>query len=112
MSYVLTLGTQVAWWGLVPVFKARLTAQERAALAFMSLKSMDRDDAVMTAEAALYAGAGQPQAPIFSFMDQANSWAAWAEPEEREAYCLAAFNRMAPARQAAFLEFVQRRACA
>ena len=75
VGYVLTLGTQDAWLGLVPVLMARLTVDERAALAFMALNSLDREDATMTAEAALSAGAGQPQAPLFGFMDQAAFWA-------------------------------------
>ncbi|RFP86345.1 hypothetical protein DZK27_14760 [Rhodobacteraceae bacterium 63075] len=112
LGYVLTLGTQDAWWGLVPVLMARLTVEERAALAFMALKALDRDDATMTAEAALDQGAGQPQAPLFSHMDQAAFWADMADPEELEAYCLASFNAMPRVRQAAFLEYVQGRQAA
>lgn len=112
LGYTLTLGDQAAWWGLVPVLMARLTVEERAALAFMALKSLDRDDATMTAEAALCAGAGQPQAPLFGFMDQAAFWADMADPEELEAYCLASFNAMPRGRQAAFLDHVQGRQAA
>lgn len=112
LGHVLTLGTQDAWWGLVPVLMARLTVEERAALAFMGLKALDRDDAMMTAEAALCAGAGQPQAPLFGFMDQAAFWADMADPEELEAYCLASFNAMPRGRQVAFLDHVQGRQAA
>jgi hypothetical protein len=112
LGYVLTLGTQDAWWGLVPVLMARLTVEERAALAFMGLKALDRDDAMMTAEAALCAGAGQPQAPLFSFMAEAAFWADMADPEELEAYCLASFNAMPRGRQVAFLDHVQGRLAA
>lgn len=111
-GYALFLGQESAFWGLVPVFTARLTPPERKALAFMTLKSIDHEEAVMTAEAALFMGAGQPQPPLFSFMDQAAFWADLAEPDELDAYCLASFNRMRATRQAAFLEFVQRRAAA
>lgn len=52
--------------------------------------------------------AGMPQAPLFNHMDQAAFWADMAEPVELDAYCLASFNRMHPARQSAFLAFVQR----
>lgn len=109
LGYVLTLGTQDAWWALVPVLMARLTVEERACLAFMAFKSLDRDTATMTAEAALDTGAGQPQAPLFGFMDQAAFWADMAESEELEAYCLASFNAMQRDRQAAFLDHVQGR---
>ncbi|WP_421907556.1 hypothetical protein [Mameliella sp.] len=53
LGYVLTLGTQDAWWGLVPVLVSRLSVEERAALAFMSLKSLDAETACKTADAAL-----------------------------------------------------------
>ncbi|GGF53508.1 hypothetical protein SAMN05216376_102165 [Mameliella alba] len=112
LRYTLTLGSQEAWLGVAPVLMARLTVEERAALAFMALKSQDRDDATMTAEAALCAGAGQPQAPFFGFMDQAAFWADMADPEELEAYCLASFNAMPRGRQAAFLDHVQGRQAA
>lgn len=107
LGYVLTLGTQDAWCGLVPVLMARLTVEERANLATMALKALDRDDAMKATEAALSAGAGQPQAPLFSFMDQAAFWADLAEREELEAYCLASFNGMSRERQAAFLDHVR-----
>lgn len=112
LGYVLTLGTQDAWWGLVPVLVSRLTVEERAALAFMSLKSLDTETACMTADTALNRGAGQPQAPLFGFMDQAAFWADMADPEELEAYCLASFNAMPRGRQAAFLDHVQGRQAA
>jgi hypothetical protein len=91
---------------------ARLTIKERVALAFMALKALDRDDATMTAEAALCAGAEQPQAPLFGFMDQAAFWADMAEPDELEAYCLASFKAMTSGKQAAFLGYVQGRQAA
>lgn len=112
MGYTLTLGDQDAWWGMVPVLMARLTVEERACLAFMALKALDRDTATMTAEAALDTGAGQPQAPLFGFMDQAAFWADMADPEELAAYCLASFNAMPSGRQAAFLDHVQGRQAA
>lgn len=109
LGYVLTLGTQDAWWGFVSILKARLTVKERVALAFMALKALDRDDAAKTAEAALSIGAGQPQSPLFDFMDQAAFWADLADFEELEAYCLASFNAMPRDRQKAFLEHVSKR---
>lgn len=107
VGYVLTLGDQNAWLGVVPVLVARLTVEERAALAFVALKALDHDDAALVAETALWRGAGLPQAPFGSFLDQAAFWAGMAEPEELEAYCLASFKSMAPTRRAAFLDHVQ-----
>lgn len=56
--------------------------------------------------------AGQPQAAFSGIMDQAAFWADLATQDERDAYMLASFNRSPETRQAAFLEFVQRRAAA
>jgi hypothetical protein len=94
------------------ILRARLSDRQRAALAFMALKSLDQDDATLTTETALSGGAGQPMAPLFNYMDQAVFWADMAEADALDAYCLASFNRMAPQRQAAFLGFIQGRAAA
>ncbi|MEG3663074.1 hypothetical protein [Celeribacter halophilus] len=112
VGYALWLDSEDEWCGLPVILRARLDERQRAALAFMALKSLDRDKAMQTAEAALHTGAGSPQAPLFGVMDQAAFWADMAEPEELEAYCLASFNAMQRPRQAAFLDFVRGRAVA
>ncbi len=104
--------TRGDWLDLVSEFLARLTVQERAALAFMALRSLDPEIACVTADTALHSGVGAPLAPLFSFMDEAAFWADMAEPEELEAYCLACFDRMATRRQAAFLDYVNGRTAA
>ena len=50
--------------------------------------------------------------PLYGYMDEAAFWAEMAEPEALEAYCLASFERMAPARQSAFLNHVMGSAAA
>lgn len=112
VGYALWLDNEDDWFGLPVILRARLDVRQRAALAFMALKSLDPDEAMQTAEAALYTGAGSPQPPLFGFMDQAAFWADMAAPEELEAYCLASFNAMQRPRQAAFLDFVRGRAVA
>ncbi len=111
LGYCLTLGTAEAWAGFSLVAAVRLDATERAALGFATLNSLDADQARMTAAAALDA-AGAPLPAFLGHMDEAQFWASLASPAELEAYCLASFRRMAPARQAAFLRFVQGRAAA
>lgn len=106
LGYTLTLGDQVAWWGMVSILMARLTVEERSCLTFMALKSLDDENGYMTAEAALDRGAGIPLPPLVNFMDEAAFWADMAAPEEREAYCLSTFQAMPPARQAAFLDYI------
>ncbi len=108
IGFVLTLGTQDAWRGLVTVFEARLTVEERAELAFMALKSLDRHDAIMTAEAALSAGAGQPQVPLFDYADQAAFWVDFAEPEELDAYAVEIFDVMETNKKRLFADYVAR----
>ena len=51
-------------------------------------------------------GAGPPIAPFLGYLDEAEFWVNLADPLELEAYCLATFKAMAPARQNAFLAFV------
>jgi hypothetical protein len=109
IGYAAWLDTSDDWHGLPVILRARLDARQRAALAFMALKSLDRVDAVQVAESALAEGAGQPIAPLFNAMDEAAFWADMAAPDELEAYCLASFNAMPAPRKAAFLDFVQGR---
>ncbi|OAN86068.1 hypothetical protein [Sulfitobacter geojensis] len=109
LGYVLWLDDTASWFGLPIILRARLDERQRAALAYATLKSMDRDNALLTAETALSEGAGQPIAPLFNHMDEAAFWADMASPDEVEAYCFASFNAMPRPRQAAFLEFVQGR---
>jgi len=106
LVYALTLGDFDAWLGASAIWMARLSAPERAALAFSALKSMDPDDALMTAESALMRGAGLPITPLFDFMDEAAFWADMAEPDELKAYALASFNRLSAPNQMAFLKHV------
>lgn len=112
VGYALWLDNSDDWFGLPVILRARLDARQRAALAFMALKSLNHEEAVLTAETALAEGAGQPIAPLFNYMDEAAFWADMASPAELDAYCLATFNAMPRQRQAAFLEFVQGRAFA
>jgi hypothetical protein len=107
ICYALTLDHPDAWAGLPVIMWARLDERERGMLAYVSLLAMDAENAERVAEAFL-GGAGMPGAPLFNHMDEAAFWSDMAEPSELDAYCLASFNRMAPARQTAFLNFIQR----
>ena len=107
-----------AWAGLPAILRAHLNERQRGALAYVALRAMDAENAAQIAchfssrQVGDLGGAGMPGAPLFNHMDEASSWADMAEPAELDAYALASFNRMAPARQAAFLNFIQRRAAA
>ena len=112
VGYALWLDNTDDWLGLTVIMRAWLEPHQRAALAFMALKSLDLEDAVLAAETALANGAGQPIAPLFNHIDEAAFWADLASPDEIEAYCLSCFSAMQRQRQAAFLEYVQGRAVA
>ncbi|UWR39229.1 hypothetical protein [Sulfitobacter sp. W074] len=112
VGYSLLLTDADAWHGLTVVLTARLTPQERAAMAWAVLRSLTPEQVVDVAQAVLLKGVGAPIAPLINHMDEAAFWADMAAPDEREAYCLASFKAMPYERQAAFLDFVQGRLAA
>ncbi len=63
VGYTLWLDTFEDWDGLSLILRARLTDRQRAALAFMALKALDYDQAVMTADAAPNGPSGRKDAP-------------------------------------------------
>lgn len=113
LGYSLALGDFDAWEGFSLFLIAKLQPEERAALAWASLRALDSEQARATAETVLGRPApGWPEPPTFNLMREAAFWADHASEEELGAYCLATFRAMPEARQAAFLAFVQRRAAA
>jgi hypothetical protein len=107
VGYSLWLDNEHDWFKLPVILRARLDIRQRATLAFMALKSLNRDDALETAKAVLGGGAGMPLPPFLDPMSESEFWAGIASPQELEAYCLASFQAMPVTRQAAFLEFIQ-----
>ena len=91
-----------AWARTTTILAVRLSPLDREALALACTFHLP----------AVTVGVGAPVAPLRSAMDDATFWADMADAEELEAYCLASFNRMAPHRQAAFLNFARGRAAA
>ncbi|MEM9966475.1 MAG: hypothetical protein AAF755_00095 [Pseudomonadota bacterium] len=112
IAYAAWLDNPDAWLGLSTVLEARLEPQQRAALAYAALRSLSEEHAAAVCDAVLPDCTSAPIAPLFGHMDQAEHWTEWAESEALDAYCLASFNAMAGSRQAAFLDFVSRRAAA
>lgn len=112
LGYTLWLNTPKAWLGFRIILKARLSNACRLLLAVNVLSTLNRDDALRAlTEAHSYAESPLPPL-LIGVMDEAAFWADMAGPEELDAYCLANFNRMHPARQSAFLNFVQGREAA
>ena len=52
-GYALTLGTESGWHTFCSILQARLSIEDRAALAFTVLCSLDDDTALMTSQMAL-----------------------------------------------------------
>lgn len=55
LGYALWLDNTDEWFGLSVILRVRLTDCQRTALAYMALRSLDHDQAVMTADAAIKA---------------------------------------------------------
>lgn len=111
LGYALVLGDFDGWEAASAIWQARLSAAERAALAWAALRSLDEDDA-REVTATVIQDAGSPLPPFFSPMDEAAFWADIASPAELDAYALACVRNMAPDRRAAFLDYVQGRQAA
>jgi hypothetical protein len=116
LGYCLLLDDLDAWLGLTTIIRVRLSIAQRAALAYVALKALPKREAGIVAGVALGAdtplGPAHPIAPLLNHIDEAAFWADMATPDEHEAYCLASFKAMPFERQAAFLDFVQRRQAA
>jgi hypothetical protein len=53
LGYTLWLDHPDDWFGLSVILRVRLSDRQRSALAYMALRSLDHDQAVMTADAAI-----------------------------------------------------------
>ena len=107
IGYCLTLETADAWSGFSYVAAARLSTEERAALAFAALRSLTPSHAEITARAALEA-AGAPIPAFLGQMNEARSWAAFASRAELKCYAAAAFEAMSDRDQAAFFRHISK----
>ena len=106
LGYCLTLSNPDGWRAFGFVAEARLTRNERAALAFTVLNTLEPDEAEMTAAAAIQA-AGAPLPPFLGGMEEARDWAACAVRSELKAYALAAFEALRDTDKVAFLAYAQ-----
>lgn len=111
MGFALVLHDFERWEAASAVWQARLSPDERAALSWAALRCLDPDDARAVSEAVL-GGAGAPLPPFGNVVRDAAFWAGRADPQEIDAYALAATQAMASGRRAAFLEYLAGRAAA
>ena len=94
IGYTLTLSNADAWAGFTTVARARLTSEERAALAWAALRALDTpEQAELVAETVL-TFAGSPLPTFLSQMQDARWWASFASLKERKAYARAAYESL------------------
>ncbi|WP_439524657.1 hypothetical protein [Marivita sp.] len=103
-GFALTLGSNAAWFKFGFLLQVRLTSRERAALAFMALKSLERGEAINVALAAIPDGAGPPIPPLLNFQDEAVFWSDFAEPEELQDYAAVCFFSMSVRAKSDFIQ--------
>jgi hypothetical protein len=102
VGYTLTLGDADAWANFTTVAMVRMTVEERAALAWAALRSLDTpEQAEMVAETVL-SFAGYPLPAFLNPMEDARWWAARASLKECKAYALAAYEALPVRDQMAF----------
>ncbi|MBU0643393.1 MAG: hypothetical protein KJ731_08865 [Alphaproteobacteria bacterium] len=100
IGYVLTLGGD-HWFGLRVILRSKLSEQERAALAYQALTSLDPENADAVVQAALQP-MGTPLPPFLGGMAEARLWAASATRSELKAVALSAVEAMSAKDQMAF----------
>jgi len=98
---------------LAIVLRARLPVTCRMRLALGALLSLSPDDAEELTAAVLHdLTAGEPEAPLFSYADEAQTWAYFASSRERRAYAAAIWRSLSDAEQGRFLHWIAGRAAA
>lgn len=106
LGYALTMHDYETWEAASAVWQARLTPEECAALAWAALRALDEDHAREVANTVLD-GAGAPLPPFTSPTDDAAWWAGIASPEEIDAYAVATFNALSPAKRRHFIDYAR-----
>ena len=108
IMYALALTGERAWATAADIMRRRLTASERAALAWATMQSLSKDQALCVVEGLdHFQGAGHPDVCLSDPASDAGWWASAASNEEIEAYAVAAVNRMAPTRRREFIEYLK-----
>ena len=108
LSLALRADCPNAWQELGRAFETMLTRYERGAISCAALLSLPSEYLTDILEASEHC-AGPPVPPLFSYSDEAATWADYANERELKAYLLAAFNRMSPPDQLAFFNYLKER---
>lgn len=92
---------------LIGFLWTRLSSSTREEIASIAFRELDYDRASALSEEVFGNGAGQPPAPLCGYKDQAESWVAFADLAEVEAYFWVCFENMPKHRQIAFLDYAK-----
>lgn len=102
VGYSLLLSDENSWRGLAVILAAQITPEERAALSWASLRSLDAPEQVEMVAEAVLPHAGYPLQTFLNPMSDARWWASCASRSEIKAYAIAAHDAMNFADQMAF----------
>ena len=108
IGYALTLGNVDAWAGASQVLRKRLTANERAAMAWAILGSLNKEQVLLVIESFnCFKESNFPNVCLHDPVAEAKFWVADASPEEINTYAMACFNKMSPETKQQFIAYLQ-----
>ena len=102
-----------AWLQVKLLLRVHLSAQERAALAFASMSSLDKDQRAAVARSTIpNSQIGAPLPTLDDLQVDAGWWAGNATNDELQVYLMACFNALDDQKQRAFKQHIQTREAA
>ena len=102
-----------AWLQVKLLLRVHLSAQERAALAFAAMSSLDKDQRAAVARSTIpNSQIGAPLPTLDDLQVDAGWWAANATNDELQVYLMACFNALDDQKQRAFKQHIQTREAA
>ena len=102
-----------AWLQVKLLLRVYLSAQERAALAFASMSSLDKDQRAAVARSTIpNSQIGAPLPTLDDLQVDAGWWAGNATNDELQVYLMACFNALDDQKQRAFAKHIQTREAA
>lgn len=113
IGLALIAGDSHAWLQAKLLMRVHLTAPERAALAFASMASLDKDQRDAVARSTIPAVLlGPPLPTLDDLKDDAAWWASNADDKELQVYLMAIFNALPADKQQAFTKHITTRTAA
>jgi hypothetical protein len=102
-----------AWLQVKLLLRVHLSAQERSALAFAAMSSLDKDQRAAVARSTIpNSQIGAPLPTLDDLKDDAAWWTSNADDSELQVYLMACFNALDDQKQRAFKQHIQTREAA